>query len=200
MSRPIAYPNNLSTHFFAELAAKAREERGPTDTTLSIKHWLRFAERSRRAGRRCVEDGHLERAFIEHTKAAMAVLEVLPAHKDYQLLLNAKQRHNLSLNGQEILDAISELKQSMLHTREYGNSSGLGPAIPSPTIPTTRRGGDSSREVFDGAQVRIGTKPITKKELLELSQPHLNPTSGKRLCSWRRQLSHGLRVESLVSE
>ncbi|KAI0066342.1 hypothetical protein BV25DRAFT_1528912 [Artomyces pyxidatus] len=154
MSRLIAHPSylshdNLSTLSIAELAEQAQKERGPTDPSLSIKHWLRFADQARQAGRRCVEDGHYERAFIEYAKSAMAVVEVIPAHKDYRRLLTDSQGHNLGL---DILDALSEVKQIIVMARDQERG---GHIVPSPIIPTSTRGEDSSREAFDGAELPL---------------------------------------------
>ena len=64
---------------------------------MGIKHWLRAAEKFRKAGRAYHEAGDLEAAFVESAKAATIILEKLPSHKEYFSLLTSTQRHNLGL-------------------------------------------------------------------------------------------------------
>ncbi|OCH90506.1 Mov34-domain-containing protein [Obba rivulosa] len=117
----------------AELAAVAQDNLW--DPTKGIKHWLRTAEKARRTGDMYVEENDYERAFIEYAKAATIVLEKLPTHKDYQSLLNAEQRHNLGLNGQDILDSLSRLKPVLVDRYERWRSQ-EGSSAPSSTSST----------------------------------------------------------------
>ena len=67
------------------------------DDTKDFKHYLRMAEKYRKEGKEYVRKGDLESAFVELARAATLVLEKLPLHRDYNSMLNANQRHNLSL-------------------------------------------------------------------------------------------------------
>lgn len=79
----------------AELAAIAQHNLW--DPKRPLKHWLRTAEKARKAGNSYVEDGNYEAAFIEFARAATIVLERLPTHSEYHALLNADQRANLGM-------------------------------------------------------------------------------------------------------
>lgn len=78
-----------------ELAIIAQENLW--DPSKGLKHWLRTAEKARRTGDVLSEDGDYERAFVELARAATIVLEKLPMHRDYTVLLNAEQRNNLAM-------------------------------------------------------------------------------------------------------
>jgi STAM-binding protein len=67
------------------------------DDTKDFKHYLRMAEKYRKEGKECAKKGDLEGAFVELARAATLVLEKLPMHRDYNGMLNANQRQNLSL-------------------------------------------------------------------------------------------------------
>lgn len=79
----------------AELATEANE--GLWDPSKPLKHWLRTAEKARKSGNSYVEAGDYELAFIEYARAATLVLEKLPTHREYQILLTSAQRANLGL-------------------------------------------------------------------------------------------------------
>ncbi|KAJ3501429.1 hypothetical protein NLJ89_g9344 [Agrocybe chaxingu] len=96
----------------AELADRAMLDLW--DENKDFKHYLRLAEKYRREGKECAKRGDLEGAFVELARAATLVLEKLPMHKDYHVVLNANQRHNLGLNGQDILDNLSDLKPTLV--------------------------------------------------------------------------------------
>ncbi|KAF9555501.1 Mov34-domain-containing protein [Agrocybe pediades] len=99
-------PKRPST--IAELAEKAMIE--IWDDSRDFKHYLRDAEKHRREGKEFARRGDIENAFVELARAATLVLEKLPTHRDYNTVLNANQRHNLALNGQDILDNLTDLK------------------------------------------------------------------------------------------
>ncbi|KAI0045627.1 hypothetical protein FA95DRAFT_1560979 [Auriscalpium vulgare] len=101
----------------AELADRAKAAIAESSPK-GLKHWLRTAENARREGKRYAEDGELENAFVEYAKAATIVLEKLPNHKDYRVLLTSAQRHNMSLHGQEILDSLASVKAEVLANYE----------------------------------------------------------------------------------
>ncbi|PSS34205.1 hypothetical protein PHLCEN_2v1755, partial [Hermanssonia centrifuga] len=104
----------------AELASIAQQD--IWDASRPLKHWLRTAEKARKVGQAEAEAQNYEAAFVEFAKAATIVLERLPKHSEYQLLLNADQRHNLGLNGQDILDHLSQLKPILVDRYERWRS------------------------------------------------------------------------------
>jgi len=66
-------------------------------STKDFKAYLRLAERYRKEGKDAAKKGDYEHAFVMLAKAATLVLEKLPGHRDYQTVLTASQRSNLSL-------------------------------------------------------------------------------------------------------
>ena len=95
-------PSQLQTasrpHSIAELADIAKQALG--DDPRPFKTWLRTAENARRDAKSFQEQGDLESAFIEYAKAATIVLEKIPGHPEYRVLLSATQRHNMGLVSQ----------------------------------------------------------------------------------------------------
>jgi len=67
------------------------------DDSKDFKHYLRMAEKYRKEGKECAKKGDLEGAFVQLARAATLVLEKLPVHRDYNGILTANQRQNLSL-------------------------------------------------------------------------------------------------------
>jgi STAM-binding protein len=82
-------------HSIAELADLAKQNLG--DDTRPFKTWLRIAENARRDAKSFLEQGDIEGAFVEYAKAATIVLEKIPAHPEYRVLLSTTQRHNMGL-------------------------------------------------------------------------------------------------------
>ncbi|KAI0301378.1 hypothetical protein BC826DRAFT_888745, partial [Russula brevipes] len=82
-------------HSIAELAEHAKQSLG--DDPRPFKTWLRIAENARRDAKGFREQGDIESAFIEYARAATVVLEKIPAHPDYRVLLTTTQRHNMGL-------------------------------------------------------------------------------------------------------
>ena len=82
-------------HSIAELAERAKQTLG--EDARPFKAWLRIAENARRGAKSLYEQGDLESAFVEYAKAATIVLEKIPAHPDYRVLLSTTQRHNMGL-------------------------------------------------------------------------------------------------------
>ncbi|KAF9448002.1 Mov34-domain-containing protein [Macrolepiota fuliginosa MF-IS2] len=80
------------------------------DSSREFKHCLRMAERSRNQAKGHLEQGNLENAFMYFARAAMIALDKLPTHPNYNTALNEMQRHNLGLNGQDILDQMSQIR------------------------------------------------------------------------------------------
>ncbi|GLB39540.1 putative prokaryotic homologs of the JAB domain containing protein [Lyophyllum shimeji] len=84
------------------------------DETRELKHYLRTAEKYRKQARQHVVEGDLENAFVMFAKAATLVLEKIPTHRDFTTLLNPAQRNNLTLNGQEMLEKMGEIKPILI--------------------------------------------------------------------------------------
>ncbi len=82
-------------HSIAELADIAKQSLG--EDGRQFKSWLRMAENARRDAKGFQEQGDLESAFIEFARAATIVLEKIPSHSDYRVLLSSTQRHNMGL-------------------------------------------------------------------------------------------------------
>ena len=82
-------------HSIAELAEIAKQSLG--DDPRPFKTWLRIAENARRDAKAFKEQGSLELAFVEYAKAATIVLEKIPFHPEYRVLLSTTQRHNMGL-------------------------------------------------------------------------------------------------------
>ncbi|KAF5373417.1 hypothetical protein D9615_009472 [Tricholomella constricta] len=85
------------------------------DETRDLKHYLRTAEKYRKLARQHIMDGDLENAFVMFAKAATLVLEKIPTHRDFTTLLTGAQRHNLTLNGQEMLEKMGEIKPILVN-------------------------------------------------------------------------------------
>ncbi|KAG6380430.1 hypothetical protein JVT61DRAFT_8564 [Boletus reticuloceps] len=100
----------------AELANRATHNLW--DPSKGLKQWLKTADGFRKAGRAYHEAGDLEAAFVEFAKAATIILEKLPSHKEYFTLLTATQRHNLGLNGQDILMHLGDIKPILVDRYE----------------------------------------------------------------------------------
>jgi hypothetical protein len=81
-------------HSLAELAETAKQSLGDDRP---FKTWLRIAEIARRDAKSFQEQGDLEASFIEFARAATIVLEKIPSHPDYRVLLTTTQRHNMGL-------------------------------------------------------------------------------------------------------
>ncbi|KAH9974434.1 hypothetical protein BGW80DRAFT_1304054 [Lactifluus volemus] len=111
-SRPGPIPSQLQEpsrpHSIVELAERARLSLG--DDPRPFKSWLRIAENARREAKGLQDQGDLESAFVEFARAATIVLEKIPAHPDYRVLLTPTQRHNMGLHGQEILDSLTDIR------------------------------------------------------------------------------------------
>jgi USP8 dimerisation domain len=82
-------------HSILELGERVKHLLG--DDPRPFKSWLRTAETARREAKGLQEQGDLESAFVEFAKAATIVLEKIPAHPDYRVLLTPTQRHNMDL-------------------------------------------------------------------------------------------------------
>jgi len=82
-------------HSIAELAEISKQALG--DDPRPFKTWLRTAENARRDGKAFQEQSNIESAFVEYAKAATIVLEKIPFHPEYRVLLSTTQRHNMGL-------------------------------------------------------------------------------------------------------
>lgn len=87
--------DNARPKSIAELAVIAQHNLW--DPNKPLKHWLRTAEKARKVGQSYVDARNYEAAFIEFARAATVVLEKLPTHQEYHVLLNADQRANLGM-------------------------------------------------------------------------------------------------------
>ncbi|KAI0725958.1 hypothetical protein C8Q72DRAFT_561912 [Fomitopsis betulina] len=128
---PDAAPHRPAT--ISELAARAQDQLW--DPTMGLKHWLRTAEKARRNGDYYADHHDFERAFVEYARAATIVLEKLPTHRDYNAMLNADQRQNLGMNGQDILESLSQLKPVLVERHEQWQAAHA--ATPSSSRPST---------------------------------------------------------------
>jgi len=68
-----------------------------SDDSKDFAHHLRMAEKYRKQGKECTRKGDFEGAFVKLARAGTLVIEKLPKHRDYDSLLSATQRQNLSL-------------------------------------------------------------------------------------------------------
>jgi hypothetical protein len=85
-------------HPIAELAERAKQSLGDDIVPIRpFKAWLRIAENARRDAKVFHEQGDLKSAFVEYAKAAIIVLEKIPSHPDYRVLLSTTQRRNMDL-------------------------------------------------------------------------------------------------------
>jgi serine protease inhibitor ecotin len=84
-----------SPRSIAELAEITRQSLG--EDTRPFKIWLQIAETARRDAKSFQEKGDLEASFIEFARAATIVLEKIPSHPDYRVLLTPTQIHNVGL-------------------------------------------------------------------------------------------------------
>ncbi|KIP05613.1 hypothetical protein PHLGIDRAFT_144740 [Phlebiopsis gigantea 11061_1 CR5-6] len=129
----------------AELAAIAQHNLW--DPSKPLKHWLRTAEKARKLGQSYVDASNYEAAFIEFARAATIVLEKLPIHQEYNVLLNADQRANLAMNGQDILDGLSKLKPFLVERYEtYRSTHGDDVPLHPPSEDAARRKRDAEEE------------------------------------------------------
>jgi len=92
---PPPYQPASRPHSIAELAEISKQSLG--DEARPFKTWLRIAENARRDAKAFREQGNLELAFVEYAKAAAIVLERVPLHPEYRVLLSPTQRHNMGL-------------------------------------------------------------------------------------------------------
>ncbi|KZT65004.1 hypothetical protein DAEQUDRAFT_717268 [Daedalea quercina L-15889] len=138
MNSPI-YPNAHPGPLYhrpatiSELAARAQDQLW--DPAKGLKHWLRTAEKARRNGDYYAEHHDFESAFVEYARAATIVLEKLPTHRDYNDMLNADQRQNLGMNGQDILESLSQLKPVLVDRYEQWQATRS--ATPGSSRPST---------------------------------------------------------------
>ena len=82
-------------HSTTELAG--REKETLDDEITPLKAWLRIAEDALRDAEVFFEDGDLDSAFVQYAIVAAIVLEKIPAHPDYRVLLSTTERHSMSL-------------------------------------------------------------------------------------------------------
>ena len=85
-------------HSIAELAERAKQILLALDIApRPLNYWLQIADYDRRDAKSFQEQGDLESAFVEYTKAATIVLNKIPAHPDYRVALSSTKRHDMDL-------------------------------------------------------------------------------------------------------
>ena len=84
-------------HSLVELVDIMKQSLGDDSRPFKACQWLRIAENARRDAKTFKEQGNLELAFVEYAKAATIVLEKIPFHPEYRVLLSTTQRHNMGL-------------------------------------------------------------------------------------------------------
>ena len=94
-------------HSITELAERVKQSLG--DESRPFKAWLRVAENARLDAKRLYKQGDFESAFVEYGKAATVVLEKIPSHPDYRILLSTTQRHNVGLVSLSLIDGSRSL-------------------------------------------------------------------------------------------
>ncbi|KAL1698584.1 hypothetical protein EV121DRAFT_284675 [Schizophyllum commune] len=128
------------------------------DDRKELKFYLRQAEQYRKDGKTFAAHGDHENAFVSFARAATLVLDKLPTHRDYRTMLSDKHRHNLGLNGQDILDCLGQLKPILVERHERWMQAHPEEAEDSDRTPDARSQGlpppgqRASREVVDRQQ------------------------------------------------
>ncbi|EJD51825.1 Mov34-domain-containing protein [Auricularia subglabra TFB-10046 SS5] len=107
---PASKAGSTPPRSIAELAKAAQSY--PYDGTKSLKDILVGASALRKQGDQYAVDGDLENAFICYARAATIVVERVPTHSNYRELSHV-HRHNLTLNGNDILQKLSELRPTL---------------------------------------------------------------------------------------
>ncbi|KAM5532979.1 hypothetical protein V8D89_013321 [Ganoderma adspersum] len=167
----------------AELAAQAQENLW--DPSKGLKHWLRTAEKSRRTAEALLQAKDYEGAFVEFAKAATIVLEKLPTHREYQTLLNTDQRHNLGMNGQDILDSLSQLKPVLVERYENwqsGQRGSPGPSRAASAETHLTREEERAREAREAAR----REEAWKQEDLSRRQAQDRERQAREEAAWRQ--------------
>ena len=85
----------LRPQYPSELGERAEKSLG--DAARPLKTWLRVAEEAKRHANRFQEQGDFESAFFEFCRVALILLEKIPSHPDYKVLLTPTQRHNVGM-------------------------------------------------------------------------------------------------------
>ncbi|KAI5891053.1 uncharacterized protein SCHCODRAFT_02628001 [Schizophyllum commune H4-8] len=128
------------------------------DDRKDLKFYLRQAEQYRKDGKAFAAHGDHENAFVSFARAATLVLDKLPMHRDYRTMLSDKHRHNLGLNGQDILDCLGQLKPILVERHERWMQAHPEEAEDSDRTPDARSQGlpppgqRAPREVVDRQQ------------------------------------------------
>ncbi|KAH9929115.1 uncharacterized protein BXZ73DRAFT_78251 [Epithele typhae] len=176
----------------AELANQAQEY--DFDESLGLKHWLRSAEKARRSAERLVHEQQYEAAFIEYAKAATIVLERLPKHREYGQLLSADQRQNLGMNGQDILDSLSQLKPILVDRYEKWQASERS-SPPSSTPPSRDPNLSRAEERARDAREAARMEEAWKQEDLSRRQAEDRERLAREEAAWRQSQEARRREE-----
>lgn len=158
-------PSSQRPASIAELAERARE--GVWDDSRDLKHWLRIAEKYRNEGKRLLEQNDIEGAFVILAKAATLVLEKMPTHRDYQTMLTAAQRNNLTLNGQDILDHLSAIKPKIVDRFDkwlQANPDGLERETAAAANPAPAQQQDNRQPPQVQVQQRQHVSPVRRRD------------------------------------
>ncbi|EAU83758.2 hypothetical protein CC1G_07493 [Coprinopsis cinerea okayama7 len=179
----------------AELADKALEH--GWDDGRDLKHYLRMAEKYRKEGKDFAKQGDLESAFVLLAKAATLVLEKLPTHRDYQTLLNPAQRNNLALNGQDILDHLSELKPILVDRFDKwlkAHPDGLDhDQTPEPPKSAALQQDDARAQAQAQAQAQANAARFQEEERMRASQRDQQRRVQEEAALWRQQREEIIR-------
>ncbi|KZV96042.1 hypothetical protein EXIGLDRAFT_833964 [Exidia glandulosa HHB12029] len=82
------------------------------DGSRSLKDILVGASALKKEGDRLAQEGDLENAFINYARAATIVVDRVPTHVSYHDL-STVHRHNLKLNGNDIMQRLGDLKPQL---------------------------------------------------------------------------------------
>ena len=95
---PFQLQGALRPYSVTELAERAKQSLDSSIGPIKpFNVWLRIAENAYRDAKSLHELGDLELAFVEYAKAATILLQKIPSHPDYWVLLGRTQRHNMGV-------------------------------------------------------------------------------------------------------
>ncbi|KAL1740004.1 hypothetical protein HDZ31DRAFT_68373 [Schizophyllum fasciatum] len=150
---PTPTPPRRRPASIGELAERALENLW--DDRRELKYYLRLAEKYRKEGKEAAMAGDTESAFVAFARAATLVLDKLPTHRDYKTVLNDKHRHNLGLNGQDILDCLGQLKPVLVERHEQWILAHPEDAEDADRTPDARQQHLPTRETADRQQQEL---------------------------------------------
>ncbi|PBK58481.1 hypothetical protein ARMSODRAFT_119769 [Armillaria solidipes] len=101
------------------------------DNRIHITSLWKAADNWRNRGQTYEEQQDLQSAFVAYTSARSLVLEVIPAHPDYNKAFNEEQKSSLAQNGERILADLAGVKEKLLKQQEEWDRKYGGAAQPS---------------------------------------------------------------------